>query len=68
VEFQIADSLQLSTIYNKPIIVEVVNSNDGENGGEVVAYAQLDPRLISEKPIIAPILSSCCSSLKLGDI
>lgn len=33
-----------------------------------MAYSQLDPRLISEKSIIAPILSSCCSSLKLGDL
>lgn len=67
-EFQIADSFQLANFYEKPIIVEIVNSNDGRDGGQVVAYCQLDPRVISEKPIIAPILSSCCSCSKLGDI
>ena len=68
VEFRIADSYQLANFYEKPIIVEIVNGNDGDQGGKVVGYCQLDPRVISEKPIIAPILSSCCSSSKLGDI
>lgn len=66
-EFRIADSYQLGSFYEKPIIVEIVNGNDGNQGGKIVGYCQLDPRVIS-KPIIAPILSSCCSSNKLGDI
>ena len=67
-EIHIGDSLQLAAFYEKPIIVELVNSNDGKQGGEIVGYCQLDPRVITEKPIIAPILSSCCSCSKLGDI
>lgn len=47
VEFQIEDSFQLAGFYEKPILVEIVNGNDGKDGGQVVGYCQLDPRTIS---------------------
>lgn len=46
-EFRIADSYQLGSFYEKPIIVEIINGNDGNQGGKIVGYCQLDPRVIS---------------------
>jgi hypothetical protein len=67
VEYQIENSQQLSLFYNKPVIVYLINYNKN-NEEEVVGYCQLDPRLITEKAIICPILSCNNSSIKLGDI
>jgi hypothetical protein len=47
VEYRIGDSYQLANFYDKPLIIEIVNSNDGKQGGQVVGYCQLDPRVIT---------------------
>jgi hypothetical protein len=67
VEFQVGDSLQLTPFYNRPFLRELVNC-DEKGKAEVAGYCQLVPKLISEKPIICPILCSSCSAIKLGDI
>lgn len=40
----------------------------GEGEEHVVGYCDLDPKIVTEKPIIAPIVSVSCPYFKIGDI